>query len=91
MTLDGHDERRRPRSKALFSPWFSPYHTYRAAQVSPSDMTAIAVSAQQHDDSIVDRAGGLLRAAPDFRESSGRGRPGSGGVVHEPAAARLTS
>lgn len=43
----------------------------QAAQVSPSDVTAIATSAQQHDDSIVDRLGSFYAQHPTLVKTLG--------------------
>ena len=49
----------------------APLTPSQAAQVSPSDMTAIATSAQQHDDSVVDRLGAFYAQHPTLVKTLG--------------------
>jgi hypothetical protein len=49
----------------------APITPTQAAQVSPADVTAIAVSAQQHDDSIVDRLGSFYAQHPTLVKTLG--------------------
>jgi hypothetical protein len=49
----------------------APITPAQAAQVSPSDVTAIAASAQQHDDSIVDRVGAFYAQHPTLVKTLG--------------------
>ena len=49
----------------------APITPSQAAQVSPSDVTAIATSAQQHDDSIVDRLGSFYAQHPALVKTLG--------------------
>ena len=48
-----------------------PITATQAAQISPSDMSTIAATAQQHDDSIVDRVGAFYAQHPTLVKTLG--------------------
>jgi hypothetical protein len=49
----------------------TPITATQAAQISPSDMSTIAATAQQHDDSIVDRIGAFYAQHPTLVKTLG--------------------